>query len=183
VAALAVALAGCSSIGLDNDQPWFRKQFDFSGHAGGYSFSDTQQVKQDRPVTAGDLVAENGSCPPAPALSATPSPAPVGPSSPAAAPTVAPDTPSLVGEGVALGMSECEVVWRAGAPSNVQLGNGPGGGRTAVLTFNTGPRAGVYRFEAGRLVEMDSVAPLPAPPQVAKKKPAKPKKPPSNNAA
>jgi hypothetical protein len=79
-------------------------------------------------------------------------------------------------------MSECEVVWRAGAPNNVQLGQNPGAVRTAVLTYDSGPRPGVYRFESGRLMEMDGVALPPAPPQVAKKKPVKPKKPPSNNA-
>ena len=179
-AALAVALAGCSNIGLDNDQPLFRKQFDLTGKAGGYTFSDTQQSRRDRPITASDLIAANGSCPPppvptvAPASAATPGPA--------TAPVVAPDNPSLLGEGVALGMSECEVVWRAGAPNNVQLGQNPGAVRTAVLTYDSGPRPGVYRFESGRLMEMDGVALPPAPPQVAKKKPVKPKKPPSNNA-
>src|SRR5580692_9717734 len=77
-AALAVALAGCSNIGLDNDQPLFRKQFDLTGKAGGYTFSDTQQSRRDRPITASDLIAANGSCPPppvptvAPASAATP---------------------------------------------------------------------------------------------------------------
>jgi hypothetical protein len=177
--ALAVALAGCGSFGLDSDQPWFRKQFDLTGKAGGYTFSDTQQVRQERPVTANDLIAANGSCsqPPAAPVAAVPTP------NPGAPPVIAPDSASLLGEGVALGMSECEVVWRAGAPNNVQLGNNPNGDRTAVLTFDSGPRPGIYRFERGRLMEMDSVAPSPAPPQVAKKKPVKPKKPPNNNAA
>jgi hypothetical protein len=179
MAALAIALGGCSSIGLDSDQPIFRKSFDFTGQAGGYTFSDTQQVKRDRPITAADLVAANGSCPPPPVAPVAPAPAAA---SPAAEPVVAPDTPSLLGEGVALGMSECDVVWRAGAPNNVELGKGPNGGRTAVLTFNDGARAGIYRFEGGRLMEMDSVAPSPAPPQVAKKKPVKRKKPANNNA-
>jgi hypothetical protein len=179
-AALAAALAGCSTIGLDNDQPLFRKQFDFTGKAGGYTFSDTQQTRRDRPITANDLVGPNGSCPPPPAAAVAPAPAPT--PNPAAAPVVAPDNPSLLGEGVALGMSECEVVWRAGAPSNVELGKTPGGDRSAVLTINSGPRPGIYRFEAGRLMEMDSVGPPPAPPQVAKKKPVKPKKPPANSA-
>jgi hypothetical protein len=177
-AALAVALTGCGNLGLDSDQPWFRKQFDLTGKAGGYTFSDTQQVRQDRPITANDLIAANGSCsPPAAPVAAASTP------SPAAAPIAAPDNPSLLGEGVALGMSECEVVWRAGTPNNVQLGNNPNGDRTAVLTFDSGPRSGIYRFERGRLMEMDSVAPSPAAPQVVKKKPVKPKKPPNNNAA
>jgi hypothetical protein len=178
MAALAIALGGCSSLGLDNDQPLFRKRFDFSGQSGGYTFSDTQQAKRDQSITAADLVAANGSCPPPPVASV----APAATASPAAEPVVAPDTPSLLGEGIALGMSECDVVWRAGAPNNVELGKGPNGGRTAVLTFNGGQRAGIYRFEGGRLAEMDSVAPLPAPPQAAKKKPAKPKKPANNGA-
>jgi hypothetical protein len=182
VAALAVMLAGCSNLGLDSDQPLFRKQFDLTGQAGGYTFSDTQQVRKDRPITANDLVSASGGCPPPPAPSVAPAPAAT--PNPAAAPVVAPDNPSLLGEGVALGMSECDVVWRAGAPNNVELGKGPGGGRTAVLTFDSGPRAGIYRFEGGRLMEMDSVGPPPAPPpQAAKKKPVKPKKPPTNNAA
>jgi hypothetical protein len=178
-AALAVALAGCSNIGLDNDQPFFRKQFDLTGKAGGYTFSDTQQVRQDRPVTANDLVAANGTCSPPPAAPV----AAVSTPNPAAPPAIAPDHVSLLGEGVALGMSECEVVWRAGTANNVQLSNNPNGDRTAVLTFDSGPRPGIYRFERGRLMEMDGVAPPPAPPQVAKKKPVKPKKPPNNNAA
>jgi hypothetical protein len=180
MAALAIALGGCSSLGLDTDQPFFRKRFDFSGQSGGYTFSDTQQAKRDQSITAADLVAANGSCPPPPVAAVAPAPSAT--ASPAAEPVVAPDTPSLLGEGVALGMSECEVVWRAGAPNNVELGKGPNGGRTAVLTFNGGQRAGIYRFEGGRLTEMDSVAPLPAPPQAAKKKPAKPKKPANNGA-
>ena len=178
-AALAVALAGCGNLGLDSDQPWFRKQFDLTGKAGGYTFSDTQQARQDRPVTANDLIAANGGCSPPPAAQVAAAPAP----NPAAAPVVAPDNASLLGDGVALGMSECEVVWRAGAPNNVELGNTPNGDRTAVLTFDSGPRPGIYRFQRGRLMEMDSVAPAAAPPQVAKKKPVKPKKPPNNNAA
>jgi hypothetical protein len=177
--ALAAALAGCSAVGLDNDQPLFRKQFDLTGKAGGYTFSDTQQARQDRPITANDLIAASGSCPPPPAAPVAAVPTP----NPAAPPVIAPDNASLLGEGVALGMSECEVVWRAGAPNNVQLGNNPNGDRTAVLTFDSGPRPGIYRFERGRLMEMDGVAPPPAPPQVAKKKPVKPKKPPNNNAA
>jgi hypothetical protein len=50
-----------------------------------------------------------------------------------------------------------------------------------VLTFSGGPRSGIYHFEGGRLMEMDGVAPSVAP-QVAKKKPVKPKKPKATNA-
>lgn len=70
-------------------------------------------------------------------------------------------------------MTECDVVYRAGTPNSVQLGKNPNGDRTAVLTYNAGPRPGIYRFERGELMQMDRVAePAPAP-AVAKKKPVK----------
>ena len=53
-----------------------------------------------------------------------------------------------------------------------------------ALTFNSGPRPGVYRFAGGRLTEMDRVevpqaaAPEPAKKKMVKKKPDKTKKPP-----
>jgi hypothetical protein len=74
-------------------------------------------------------------------------------------------------------MSECDVVYRAGSPSSVQLGKSQNGDRSLSLTYNGGPRPGIYRFESGRLVEMDRVevaAPAPAPKVLKKKKPAKP---------
>jgi hypothetical protein len=174
--ALAVVLCGCAQLGLDTDQPLFRKQLDFGGQTGGYTFSDVQDSRRDRPITAGDLVDASGSCPAPPQQQQAPQPSNQA-ASPAAAPSAAPaDGASLLGEGVALGMSECDVVYRAGAPSNVQLGQKPNGDRTAVLTFDDGPRAGIYHFEGGKLTEMDRTAAPPPPPQTAKKKPAKPKK-------
>lgn len=177
----AVALAGCSSD-VGNGQAWFAKPFDISGRSAGYSFSELSETKKDqRAITPNDLVNANGSCP-APVAAAAPAPAPApgaGPTSPAAAPGG--DASSLVVDGgVGLGMSECDVVSRAGQPSSVQIGSTPGGDRTAVLTFDSGPRAGIYRFLRGGLIEMDAVAAPAPPPQVAKKKPAKPKKAASN---
>jgi hypothetical protein len=180
---MVIALCGCSNLGLDNDQPWFRKPMYLFGQTGGYSFSDLQEKKQDRPVGANELVEANGSCPPPPVL-AQASPVPSNQAaSPSAAPMAAPDSVSLLGEGIALGMSECDVVYRAGAPANVELGKNPNGDRTVVLTYDSGPRPGIYRFERGRLMEMDRVAEPPPSPPVEKKKPAKGKKPPGNNAA
>jgi hypothetical protein len=69
------------------------------------------------------------------------------------------------------------VVSRAGAPNSVQLGRNPNGDRTAVLSYQSGPRPGVYHFERGRLMQMDRVEVAEPPP--AKKKPAKTKKPPA----
>jgi hypothetical protein len=176
---IAAALCGCGNLGLDSDQAWFRKPLHLTGQTSGYTFSDTQQTRQDRPITANDLVSASGSCPP-PAATAQPAP---GGASPAAAPAAAPDGSSLLGEGIGLGMSECDVVWRAGAPSNIELGQSPNGDRTAVLTYQSGSRPGIYRFVGGRLMQMDSIGPSAAPPQVATKKPAKTRKPPASNNA
>ena len=77
----------------------------------------------------------------------------------------------FIGTGIALEMSECDVVQRAGAPANIQIGANPRGDRTAVLTYG-GDRAGIYRFVSGRLVSIERVG-EPEPEKPAKRKPAK----------
>jgi hypothetical protein len=173
---LATALSGCANVNtLDQNQRWFSRPFDWTGQAGGYTFSELQET-QNRQKSAGpgELVDANGACPPPPSVPAPATPPPAAAQGPGVMP-VAPATDSLLGQGVALGMSECDVVWRAGAPSAVQIGGGANGTRTAVLTFNGGPRAGIYRFEGGRLMDMDGIQTTEnAPPvkkKVARKKP------------
>ena len=173
----AIAVAGLAGCGADVTQPWFAKPFDASGRGSGYSFSELSETKKERrAITANDFVNANGSCP-APVAAAPTAPPPAAQGAPGAAPPApAADASSLLGGGLALGMSECDVVFRAGTPSSVQIGSLPSGDRTAVLTFESGPRPGSYRFVRGELTEMDAVAPPPAPPPVAKKKPASSKK-------
>ena len=168
---IAVALSGCANIDFETQQAWFAKPLDLFGRNAGYTFSELQETKQrQRPVTANDLVNGNGTCPPRPATQAPP----VSPGGQAATPpATAGDTNSLLGGGVALGMSECDVVFRAGQPSSVQIGKNANGDRTAVLTYSSGPRPGIYHFERGALLEMDRVAASPPGPQVVKKKSAK----------
>ena len=165
--AMAAALGGCADTGFDA-ATLFRKPADVVGHAGGYTYSDLGESRLTRPVTEADLVDANGSCPAA---------------APPAAGSAAPgsDAPGL-NEGVGLGMTECEVVARAGSPNSVQLGRNPNGDRTAVISYQSGPRPGIYHFERGRLMQMDRVEVAPPPPQ-AKKKPAKAKKPATGNSA
>jgi hypothetical protein len=168
--ALAVALSGCANIEFDSSQGWFSKPLDVLGRGSGYTVSDLRESRKDRPITAADLVDGNGACA---------APAAVQPTaeSPGANPAPTPDGASLLGGGISLGMSECDVVHRAGQPTAVQLGRNPNGDRTAVMTFNSGPRPGVYRFEGGRLMQMDRAEvqpPAPAAPKTVKKKPAKP---------
>ena len=174
LAALAMAgvLGGCADLGWDSGT-LFRKPIDVVGRSSGYTYSDLQESRQGRPVVDSDLVDANGSCP----LSATP-PAAGGQ---AAGPAAPGSDASAVGEGVGLGMTECEVVARAGPPNSVQLGRNPNGDRTAVLSYQSGPRPGIYHFERGRLMQMDRVE-VAEPPQ-AKKKPAKTKKPATANHA
>ena len=158
--AMAATLGGCGDVGWDTGT-LFRKPVDVAGRSSGYTYSDLQESRQARPVTGSDLVDANGSCP----VAAAPDSGAPGP-----------------GEGVGLGMTECEVVARAGPPNSVQLGNSPNGNRTAVLSYQSGPRPGIYHFERGRLMQMDRVEVAPPPPQ-AKKKPAKTKKPATGNSA
>ncbi len=94
------------------------------------------------------------------------------------------DMVSLFGAGVAIGMSECDVVGRLGQPTTINFASNPNGNRSVVLTYSSGTRPGDYRFVAGRLTQMDRID-VPAPPpepvkkKIAKKKPAKPKEPPN----
>jgi len=171
--ALAFALSGCANVDFENKDTWFAKPFQAVSRNGGYTFSELQESKdRAKPITANDLVDSKGACP-APAAQ----PAPVAaPGNQAAGAPPAADTNSLLGGGVALGMSECDIVYRAGQPNSVQLGQMPNGDRTAVLTFDAGPRPGIYHFERGSLMEVESVPAPPAPPKVAKKKPANPGK-------
>ena len=169
----ALALGACANVDAENKDAWFSKPFQFVSRAGGYTFSELQESRErTRPITA-NVVAANGSCPPPPAVQQAPAAAPAAAANqPGSAPATA-DTSTLLGGGIALGMSECDVVFRAGAPSTVQIGKNPNGDRTADLTFNSGPRPGIYHFQAGTLMQIEQAQTAPA--QTAKKKPASPK--------
>jgi hypothetical protein len=106
----------------------------------------------DRPVssTAGDLAS-------APMPAGTPASA----NPNAGMPEPPPGAPQVVG-GVALGMSECDVVRRAGLPGDVSISAGDGGERKVVLTYLTGTWPGIYTFDSGRLKIVDR-APEPPP--------------------
>jgi hypothetical protein len=82
--------------------------------------------------------------------------------------------PPVPGGTVALGHTECDVVRGIGAPDTVNLSNGPGGGRLAVVTWSRGPRAGIYTFTGGRLSSIERGPEPVAPPKVAKKPKKKP---------
>jgi hypothetical protein len=60
--------------------------------------------------------------------------------------------------GIALSMTECQVVAVAGYTNQVQIGSNGRGERTVTLTYLTGDRPGIYTFRSGRLVTMERVA-------------------------
>jgi hypothetical protein len=173
---LAAVSSGCANTDIfDSNERWFSRSLDVTGKTGGYTFSELQESSRNRQLTAADLVDANGACPPLPAPAVAPAQSAANGATPI--PTAPEAPPTLMGQGIALGMSECDVVYRAGAPSNLELGKNPNTERSLVLTYNSGPRPGIYRFTAGRLMAMDRVEVAPPPPEpkaVKKKKPIKP---------
>src|SRR5580704_17163749 len=127
---MASALGGCGDTGWDSGT-LFRKPVDVVGRSSGYTYSDLQESRQGRPVSDSDLVDASGSC----LAAAAPQAAAGGPAGGSGAPVGY--VPAL-GEGVGLGMTECEVVSRAGPPNSVQLGRNPNGDRTAILSYQSG---------------------------------------------
>lgn len=83
--------------------------------------------------------------------------------------------PTVAG-GIALGMTECQAVQRAGSPNNVAISAGERGERKVVITYLSGPWPGIYTFSGGRLNVIDRAPEQPKPAKAApkKKKPVKP---------
>jgi hypothetical protein len=79
----------------------------------------------------------------------------------------------MIPAAIALEMSECDVVKRAGIAEKVDIGTNERQERTATLTYIKGQRPGIYRFTAGRLASMELAPEAPGPAKPAKK-PAKP---------
>jgi hypothetical protein len=100
------------------------------------------------PVTTADLVSSQGQCP---------------------LPPLAPTQSAMAGQaqaepgGIALEMSECEVVHRTGPVEKMEIGTTGRGERSLVLTYLKGPWPGVYRFTAGRLVSIERAPAAPEP--------------------
>jgi hypothetical protein len=165
VAALASAIGACSSdLSLSNvtlvpkPETLLRKP-DWATFSGGKNDFEL------RPITAADLVGPEGQC------------GGGGPGQAAgfADPTTGGGAPPAAG-GIALQMTECDVVKRAGPVEKIDFGADDQGQRAVVMTYLSGPRPGVYRFTAGRLVSIERApGPPPAPPKPQKattKKPA-----------
>jgi hypothetical protein len=81
----------------------------------------------------------------------------------------------MIPAAIALEMSECDVVKRAGIAEKVDIGTNDRRERTATLTYTKGQRPGIYQFTAGRLASMELAPEAPGSAKPAKK-PAKPTK-------
>jgi hypothetical protein len=198
-----MVLAGCKNSAQvlqdQNDGGWFSKKVDiFAKPDWARPSTAAVTLGPQGPVGAEDLVGADGRCAPQPAATAQASepapaqtPAPVdrevgsvagdlagAPMPAATAAAASPDkldmaTPPVAG-GIALGMTECQAVQRAGVPNNVTISAGDKGERKAVLTFLTGPWPGIYTFADGRLKVVERAPEQPKPANApAKKTPKK----------
>lgn len=199
-ALFALAVGGCSSGMFDkNEGGWFSKPVDiFAKPDWARPAATANDMLANGPVGPDDLVGPDGRC----SAPATAAPIAAAPTAPTATPAATGDAGGIAGElssepapatpaaltspdanapavvgGVALGMTECQVVRRGGQPGNVAISAGDKGQRQVVLTYLSGSWPGIYHFADGRLKEIDAapVPPAPAKPpakKTAKKKPA-----------
>lgn len=166
IGGLAAALAACTSdVSLD-DFNLSRKINNVKNAASStLSFQGGRDFSV-RPVTQADLVGPQGQC------------ADAGPDPGAAGEDGQPNAAPVVQGGIALQMTECEVVQRAGGPDGIQFGSNPGE-RSVVLTYTHGSRPGIYRFAGGRLYSIEGVTESPAPAKPQKKSAPAKKRPPA----
>jgi hypothetical protein len=194
-ALLAAMLGGCgtdlSSFSVADLNPLKRSD---PLRAADYNYFYKRDQTVTSVVTAADLVGPDGRC----AFEAAPTIAPAAPDtvaqSPASDPinprsnqalyfTAGPETGRTASaapnapppqvrsgpSGIALQMTECQVVQVAGYTDRVEIGANERGQRAVTLTYLSGDRPGIYRFIGGRLASMERVA---EPPQ-QKKQPQK----------
>ncbi len=124
------------------------------------------RAQTKRAITQNDLINPDGSC----AFAAT-TDGVAPPSDAGEALTGQGPLPTVQG-GVALGMTECEILQRTGAPDNFNI-SAEGTERVTTLTVMRGSWPGLYRFRGGRLVTIERVE-VPAAPRQAR--PFRPKK-------
>ena len=145
-AALTAAIGACSTDVTVSDLNPARKLATLTRPTW-LTYSGHQEDLTLPPVTETDLIGREGQCAAGPGLAAS--------------------------AGVSLQMTECEVVNRAGAPDNIEVGVSERGERAVVMTFTRGQRPGVYRFASGRLVSIERGPEPPAPAKQQKAPPAK----------
>jgi len=165
VASLASVVAACSADSFSSVNLIPRADF---ARADWLSFSGSKEEFTLRPVGPDDLIGPQGQC-------ASVAPDPGGASAAATRDPLGAGS-ALVQGGIALQMTECDVVRRAGAPEGIEFGSSERGERAVVLTYIRSSRPGIYRFASGRLYSIERA---PEPPGSAKPAPAKTVKKPS----
>jgi hypothetical protein len=157
----ATALAGCGgSMDSFTDVKFFPNAGNMFGSRDWGRAPTAAEISLTAKTTPEDYIDASGACVSAPAAA---------PETAAAGSNAAPPSTG----GVGLGMTECQVVQRAGQPNNVEIG-AESNERKVVLTYAGGTWPGIYTFADGRLKVIDRIAaPEPAKP-VAKKRAAKP---------
>jgi hypothetical protein len=163
LAALTCLLAAACSSGPASDSGIFSKPSSFFATPDWLKDTAPAEGALTRRVSPEDLAGADGRC-----AGAGIEVAPSGPEGEAAP---RPDAPPVMAGGVGLGMSECEVIRRAGPGENFQIGTNDRGERTVTLTYIQGSRPGIYRFQAGRLTSIERAPESPAAARVAKPKP------------
>jgi len=178
-AALLLALAACSSPNEQASDSDLRTKLRLTKPD--WAQAVTPTIHAARPLGPDDFVGPDGRCAGDPA----PADGPSGPGTlyfqagPEAGPAPAPLAPgsaqpggSRPGPGIALEMSECDLVRAAGYTGQVEISRNERGERSVVLTYLQGEHPGIYRFVSGRLKSIERAPELPA-----AAKPAAPKKP------
>ncbi len=108
------------------------------------------RARTSRAVTQNDLINPDGSCALAAATDGVAPPADAGEALAGQGPL-----PAVQG-GVALGMTECEILQRTGAPDTFNI-SAEGTDRVTTVTVMRGSWPGLYRFRGGRLVSIERV--------------------------
>jgi hypothetical protein len=200
LAALGFALGGCSSITDINVADFNPLKGSDPLRSADYNYFYKRDQVATGFVSGADLVGPDGRCAfdSAPrmapgageAVAASPAEQPINPpSNQALYFTAGPQTgpagsapgalpPEVRGgpRGIALAMTECQVVSVAGYTDRVEISANARGERIVTLTYLGGERPGIYHFRNGRLASMERVA-EPAQPKprakTAKSKPAR----------
>jgi hypothetical protein len=196
-ALLALSLGACSSISDISITDFNPLKGSDPLASADYNYFYRRDQSSAGVVTAADLVGPDGRCAfspaPAPSMSPaaqdpvaqTPVSEPINPRSnqalyftagpeagrtASAGPNPLPPQVRTGPTGIALQMTECQVVAVAGYTDRVEISGDPRGQRMVTLTYLSGERPGIYRFVGGRLATMERVA---EPPQPKKPKPTK----------
>jgi len=199
IAALALALGGCSTSALTDFSVADLNPLKGSDplRSADYNYFYKRDQAATGFVSGSDLVGPDGRCafdsvPTSPGAGEAVATAPEDPIDPrsnqalyftagpqtgpgGAAPGALPPEVRGGPRGIALAMTECQVVSVAGYTDRVEIGADERGQRAVTLTYLGGERPGIYRFRNGRLISMERVAEPDQPKRPQRRKTAKSK--------